>query len=158
MTATVQSVEPPRWAQRLMNPVLRAALASPAARLLGGSLMLLTVTGRRTGRRISVPVGRHELDGQLVAVAGGRWRFNLRGGAPVELLLEGRRRTGRGELVEDPDEVAALYERLIAQAGPAGAGRRLGIAIQGEGTPRREELRAGLAGKKGVVRFTLDPG
>ncbi len=157
MAATVESVEPPRWAQRVMNPVVRAVLGSPAHRLLDAQIMLLTVTGRRTGRRISVPLGRHELDGQVVAVAGGRWRFNLRGGAPVELVLDGRRRTGRGELVEDPDEVARLYARLIAQAGSPKLARRLGVAIHGDGTPRHEELRAGLAGKKGVVRFTLDP-
>ncbi len=157
MAATVETVETPRWAQRVANPVVRRLLRSPGHRLLGRYLMLLTVTGRRTGRRITVPVGRHELDGQVLCVAQGRWRVNLRGGAPVELLLDGRRRTGHGELVEDPDAVARVIAQLVARLGTAGAQRRLGIVVRGDGPPSHEELRAGLGGRKAVVRVTLDP-
>ena len=39
------------------NPVVRAVLRSPLHPLLSRSLALITVTGRRSGRRHPVPVG-----------------------------------------------------------------------------------------------------
>jgi hypothetical protein len=75
--------------------------------------MLLGLEGRKTGRRYEVVVGRHEVNGKLLVpleTTGRRWRLNLRGGTPVEITAGGRLRRGRGELVEDPEEVARVHE------------------------------------------------
>ena len=54
----------------VFNPVVRAVLRSPAHRLLSGSLLLLEVTGRRSGRRYALPVA-YAVDGaELVVVVG----------------------------------------------------------------------------------------
>ena len=51
--------------------------------------MLLTVTGRKSGRAYTLPIGRHQQpDGTFVLSAGGNWRHNLRGGADVRVTLE----------------------------------------------------------------------
>ena len=56
-------------AQRLMlhapNPLVRAVLRSPAHRLLSGSVLLLTYTGRRSATRYTIPVQYHR-DGVTV--------------------------------------------------------------------------------------------
>ena len=41
---------------RFINPFVKAVLRSPVHRLLSGSLVLLTYTGRRSGRRYTLPV------------------------------------------------------------------------------------------------------
>ena len=76
----VEDVRLPAALLRMVNPVLRTVLQSRLHRALSRELMLLHVTGRRSGRVYVFPVGRYELDGQLVASAGGAWRRNLVGG------------------------------------------------------------------------------
>ena len=90
---------------RVVNPVVRAVLRSPAHRLLSGHLALLTVTGRRSGRAFTFPVGYHR-DGERVTVGVDwperkRWWRNLSDPAPVEIWLAGVRRTGTGQARAD---------------------------------------------------------
>ena len=155
MDPPVEAVEPPPALIRVVNPVLRRVLGSPFGRLAGRTgLMLVRVTGRRTGRRVEVPVGRHELpDGTVVAVGGGQWRKNFAGGSACELVVGGRARPARGELSEDPDDLARVYAALIERVGLRDA-RRLGLRITDERTPTHAELVAALRGRRGVVRFT----
>jgi hypothetical protein len=87
------------FVNRAINPVVKTVLRSPAHGLLSGHLALITVTGRRTGRRFTIPVGYHgEGDRLTIPVEwpeAKRWWRNLRGdGAPVELRVCGVRRTG----------------------------------------------------------------
>jgi hypothetical protein len=86
---------------RVVNPLVRAVLRSPAHGLLSGHLALLTVTGRRSGRAFTFPVGYHR-DGDRVTVGVDwperkRWWRNLSDAAPVEIWLAGVRRAGTGQ-------------------------------------------------------------
>jgi hypothetical protein len=109
---------------RTANPVLRTILRSPAHRLLSGSLALITVTGRRSGRTYTIPVG-YEQEGERVTVTVGwperkRWWRNLRGeGAPVQLMLGGARRTGHATARGDEQSGVTVEIQLE----PAAAGR-----------------------------------
>lgn len=58
--------------------------------------MILHVSGRKSGRIYDIVVGRHVIDGQLMAHAGGPWRVNLRGGADLTVTLDGRQQAARG--------------------------------------------------------------
>jgi hypothetical protein len=66
--------------------------------------MLWHLTGTRSGRVHVVPVGRHEHHGQL-----GSPEAQPRGGAALELTIDGRRRRAEGELVDDPEVVAEIF-------------------------------------------------
>ena len=86
---------------RVVNPVVRAVLRSPAHALLSGHLALLTVTGRRSGRAFTFPVG-YRRDGDRVTIGVDwperkRWWRNLSDAAPVEIWLAGVRRAGTGQ-------------------------------------------------------------
>ena len=78
---------------RTVNPLVRGLLRSPFHRVLSGRLALITVTGRRSGRTYTIPVGYRRSDGRVEIVAGWperkRWWRNLRGGAPVRIRLAG---------------------------------------------------------------------
>lgn len=155
----VEGAEPPEALASIVNPVIKALLRSPVLhRLVSGHLMLLAFGGRKTGRTYTVVVGRHEVDGRLVVVmgtTGRRWRLNFRGETSVVVTIEGRRRLGRGELVEDSEEVARIYELLLDRVGLKNA-RRLGLRVNVERRPSRDELKAALADGGGVVRIELD--
>ena len=86
---------------RAINPLVRRVLRSPAHGLLSGHLALLSVTGRRSGRTFTFPVG-YDRDGDRVTIGVDwperkRWWRNLLEPAPVEIWLAGVRRTGTGQ-------------------------------------------------------------
>ena len=90
---------------RAVNPLVRGLLRSPAHGLVSSRLALLTVTGRRSGRTFTFPVG-YRRDGDRVTIGVDwperkRWWRNLRGGAPVSVVLRGVPRTGTGRVTRD---------------------------------------------------------
>jgi F420H(2)-dependent quinone reductase len=104
---------------RTVNPLLRALLDSPAHGLVSGHLMLITVTGRRSGRTFTFPVGYHQ-DGDRLRVnldwpERKRWWRNLRGGAPVAVLLRGVPRTGVGRVVAGEDGGPSVEIELASE-------------------------------------------
>jgi hypothetical protein len=99
-----------------LNPLIAGVLRSPLHWLLSPGLMLITVTGRRSGRRSTFPVG-YQRDGDelTVMVSEARrksWWRNFEEPAPIELRLRGRALRGRAEVVR-PGSVA--FERACAR-------------------------------------------
>jgi hypothetical protein len=95
---------------RVVNPVVRALLASPLHPLLDRRLLVIALTGRRSGRPVVLPVGYRGEAGALWIRVGWpdrkRWWRNLQGeGAPVRVLLRGRWRAGHGVVVREGGEV-----------------------------------------------------
>lgn len=152
----VERVTPPLALMKLANPVMRRLLHSPLHALASSQLLLLHFTGRRTGRRYTVPVGYHDLDGVLSVLTNSGWRMNFRGGADIDVTLRGRRRPARATLVEDPATVVTAYQGVIDRLGWQAAQRRLGIGVNVGRAPTQEELteavrEAGLS----IVRLDL---
>jgi deazaflavin-dependent oxidoreductase (nitroreductase family) len=142
---------------RFFNPAIRALLRSPFQGLLSGQILLLACTGRRSGRQYTLPVG-YVRDGDALLVVSQhselkRWWRNLRGGAPVALLLGGQRMSARADVIEDPAAVAAEVERLIARLGAKEASRQLYMGLDVAPPPTREQLAQALHGVV-VVRIT----
>ena len=76
----------------VINPLVGALLKSPLHSLCSDSLMLITFTGRSSGRQFTTPV-RYIRDGDIVRCftsSTNQWWRNLRGGADVTLRLRGR--------------------------------------------------------------------
>ena len=113
MSPALQDRRPPQWLiDRIANPVVRRLAPGPLGRHL--PVAVLTVTGRRSGRRFDVPVGIHRVAGQRLVFTSAPWRVNFRGGASAELLHAGQRGTVDVTLVEDPAEVGALFRTTFA--------------------------------------------
>jgi hypothetical protein len=86
---------------RAVNPPVRLLLSSPLHPLISRQLALITVTGRRSRREYTFPVGYRQ-DGDRVTIDVGwperkRWWRNLLGGGTVRLRLRGDERTGYAE-------------------------------------------------------------
>src|SRR5215470_18403091 len=91
-----------------LNPVISYVLASRLHWLLSPGLMLITVTGRKTGRRYTIPVGYHEAADAIVVLVGEApsktWWRNYREEAPIELLVRGRHLSGRAKVLSPASE------------------------------------------------------
>lgn len=143
-----------------LNPLVSFVLRTPLHVLLSRSLLLLTVTGHRTGRRYSIPVGYQREGDRLVVMVSEaqskQWWRNYREPRPVDLLLRGRERRGIAGAVppESPefrDHAARTLRRLPSM------GRVFGINYdrrQGLTDPQVKELGEQIA----IVSIALDEG
>ncbi|MQY27948.1 nitroreductase/quinone reductase family protein [Nocardia aurantia] len=139
--------------QRTVDSMMRALLRSPLHRPLSGKLLIVTVIGRKTGRRIPIPVAYAEHEGTLLIGTSAAWRRNLRPGVPVEVTLRGRVVHADWDIVSDEERAAALYKVLLAKN--ATHGRFVQIALEPDGEVNRTDLRRAL--DRGVVVLRLCP-
>lgn len=146
--ATVETLTPPipkSVFEYCINPLMKALLRSPLHGLISDAVMLITFTGRKSGRTYTTPVGFEELDGTLYVTSQTDrvWWKNLRGGAQVEVRLRGNRRGGHAEVIEDNQAVADYVLGFVDRHG-VDSMSRLALSVQGDELPDMEDLAAGL--------------
>jgi hypothetical protein len=121
------------------NDFVKFFLKTPLHRFLGNT-MLITVTGCRTGRTYSTPVGFYR-DGDCLWIMTSRdrtWWRNVRNGAKVTLLLKGQTvgAFAQAELEQSAVEAHLLdYLRHMPMAA-----KPLGIRLERE-SPNPEDVR-----------------
>jgi deazaflavin-dependent oxidoreductase (nitroreductase family) len=103
------------------NDFMSWVLRSPFHGLLSDGMMLITVSGRKTGKKYATPVGYYRENGTLWVITSRNrtWWRNLRGGAKVSLLLKRKPVHGFAELELDETAVESRlveYLRHIPQA------------------------------------------
>jgi hypothetical protein len=109
-----------RLGTRARSTVVAAILRSPAHRLLDRRLIVLSFTGRRSGRPVSLPVAYARDRDDLVVFVGRhdekRWWRSFRDGWPVAVRLQGRDLTGVGRAVTADRRTRDVYERQHPRA------------------------------------------
>jgi deazaflavin-dependent oxidoreductase (nitroreductase family) len=100
------------------NPFMAGVLRSPFHGLLSHNTILITVCGKKTGRRLTTPVNYLRRGDELLTVSfrSRTWWRNLRGGAPVELLLAGTRRDAFASVAETDSEVGRALAELVSHS------------------------------------------
>ena len=138
-----------------MNVVVRPLLSSRLGRRVTG-LMLLDFAGRRSGRRLKVPVNFNLVDGVPMAFTDATWRHNFMGGSPVTVTHRGRVHKTQGTLVPVTPEVMGQVVRKALDNGASA--QRMGIKIARDHEPTAAEL-AGLGPALGssVIRLDFEP-
>lgn len=142
---TVPERNLPRGMFKVINPVMKTVLRSPVHRPISGSLMLLSFKGRKSGKVYSTPVAYHKVDDGLLVFTHSPWWRNLEGGAPVRMLLQGKRLQGYAQTVEDNEEVFRNVRQILDKIGVKNA-RRLGLFLNKDYEPSEAELRAASRG------------
>jgi hypothetical protein len=139
---------------RVVNVPMRAVLGLPYSTPLGERLMLVYLTGRKSGREYRQPVS-YVRDGEtLLTPGGGRWKLNLREGQPTHVRLGGRDLALRPDLVRDPDEVERLLGVMSAK-NPS-LKRFVPIPKQADGRYDRERLDLAIQHGFRIVRWRPD--
>lgn len=139
---------------RIINVPMRFVLGLPVATPLGGRLMLLYVTGRKTGKRYRQPLSYVRQGDVLLTPGGGRWKLNLRSGRSERIRLRGRDVQARPEIIGDIDEVEVLL-RVMAQANPR-VKSFVGIPQGPDGGFDRERLATAIKYGFRVIRWHLE--
>ena len=117
-----------------------------------GGLLLITVTGRKSGHAISTPVN-YARDGDTLLItskADRTWWKNLRGGAPVTLLMNGKTYRATATVIEDRATIEQqllhffrLTKRTIA-----------GIHLDKDGQPTKPEKFARVVESRVIIEIT----
>ena len=130
----------PKWMFGLLNPFIRALLRSPLHHLVSKDFMVLSFTGRRSGKPYAVPVGYVQQANRLYFSCLAGWWTNLPGTA-VTVRLRGRDYRGVARRIANPDGITQVARLLIAKRGEALA-KRIGLLAaladaEAGSTPRR---------------------
>lgn len=140
--------------QKLYNPLVIWLLRSPMHSLADKQTMVITVTGRKSGRRYTFPVS-YVRDGETLLIISQRdhtWWKNLQNDAPATVLLQSHTLQVRGETFTDT-ELAAKILLHILQLVPAYQ-RLLHVRLDAAGQPEHPEALTHLAQDHVVVRMS----
>lgn len=140
---------------RLLHYPPQAAYALGLGPVFGRLVLLLTTTGRKSGKRRVTPLQYEELDGKIYVTAAyglkADWVRNIQANSRVEVRIKQRRFQGKALVITDPERIADMLE-LRLKRHP----RMIAAILRSEGLPAkpaREDLTA-LASKLAMVEIT----
>ena len=127
----------------LLNSTMKFVLRSPAHGIVSKSLLLITFTGRKSGKTYTTPVSYSQDGDQVTIFTHANWWKNLRGEAPVTLRIRGRELQGLAQPVaEDKQAVAAGLEAHLRKV-PSDA-KYYGVTFDDHHNPKAEEVEQGV--------------
>jgi deazaflavin-dependent oxidoreductase (nitroreductase family) len=121
------------------NPIMTWLLRSPLHGFISKNMMLMTYQGRKSGKTFTTPMNYarlHDKNGEYLLTTSTRerkWWRNLRGGAAVNLRLQGKEVQAKAEAVED-EQLVALDLSALVQGIPQYA-HYLNIQLDAQGNP-----------------------
>lgn len=122
-----------------VNHAMSLVLRSPGHGLVSKTVLLITFTGRKSGKTYTTPVSYSQTGDQVTIFTHADWWKNLRSGMPVTLRIQGREFRGLAEPVaKDKQAIAdALSAHLRKVTGDA---RYYGVTFDDHRNPRAEEV------------------
>ena len=151
----IEIAHPPQALLNVLNPTLRFALRSP----LGAAIkdfMVVSFTGRKSGRAFSIPVSAHHLDGNLYVLLNAGWKHNFTDGLPAEVRYAGKTTKMNGQLIKDPATVADIGHRVATAYGAKKAQSSMGLKFTNGTVPSVDEFTE-AAKTLGVTAIKLTP-
>ena len=140
---------------RVVNVPMRAVLSLPVRTPVSANLMLISYTGRKTGKAYRQPVSYVRDGDVLLTPGGGRWTLNLADGRQIRIRLRGRDLSARPELVTEAAEVERLLGVIVTK-NPT-AGRFIPLPRRPDGSLEPEALDGALRHGFRIVRWHPEP-
>lgn len=115
-------------------------LRSPFHGLIGGSILLITYNGWRSGKQYSAPLN-YVRDGNKLWVTSVRtrtWWRNFRDEWPIRVLLQRKEIQGKGEAITDQDALSNAFHDFF-RLSPSSA-RFFKVSLDDEGVPDQSDL------------------
>ena len=140
---------------RIGSPVVRWVLSGRSHSLMSRQLLLVSFTGRKTGRSYTTPVSYVHLGNELLIPGGGRWWKNLASG-PVSVRLQESRLPVTPEVITESQGMSEALGRMMANNPAVSVFTGIGRGQDGQPNPDdlERERRRGFV----VVRLHLhDP-
>ncbi len=138
----------PRTPPKLANQILGAMLRLPFATPISRAILLLSFTGRKSGKRFTTPVGYQRAGDVVTLFTDHDWYKNLQAQPQVTLLIAGKTLHGTATVTHGQPDVIdpALWD--CVQTSPAAA-RAYGVTSDAQGKLDRASATAAAR------RFTM---
>ena len=127
-----------------MNNVVKWLLRSRLHGLLSSWLMLVTYTGRKSGKTYTTPVSYVKAGDGVVFFNSHKWWHNFESRSTVALRIKGRNLHGTALAVPDPYEAEPVVRAYLEEKGVRSAWT-IGLKLKGKTMPGREELARAIA-------------
>ena len=133
---------PLRILMRAMNAVPGLLLRSPLHGLMSGNVLLLTFTGRKSGKHYTTPMSYVRENGVIFMSTESSWWKNLLvkdgAGADVVLRLRGHETYGVAEAITDEEGVVEGLNTILYHY--PGYSRFIGVTMDEHGQPEPETV------------------
>jgi len=143
--------EPPAFLNRVMALLLRITVLH---RIISGGILLLTYTGRKSGKRYSLPVGYWQ-EGKTVTLLTKRfhsWWHNFEQAAPVTVRIQGKNFEGEAHVLTEETIIVPLIAHLVE--GRERQAQIWQIRLGDDHKPNMDDVRA-TARKVVVIQIAL---
>jgi hypothetical protein len=141
-------------AMGVLNVPMRLILSLPFPTPLSGRLMLISFRGRKTGKAYRQPVSYVQDGNTLLTPGGGKWKWNLRSGRPIQIRLRARDVLARPELIKVLSEIERLLAVMTAANPSVNAFVRIPKGPDGRLDPERLQTAVRFGFR--IVRWHLD--
>jgi len=123
----------------ILNKTMKLVLRSPAHGMISKTILLITFTGRKSGKTYTTPVSYSQFGDQVNIFTHASWWKNLSSGSSVTLRIQGREYKGLVEPVaEDQQAIAAGLEAHLRKV-PFDA-KFYGVTFDANKNPNAEEV------------------
>ncbi len=136
------------------NFFMKVLLGSPIHGILSKNTLLISFTGRKTGKTYTTPVN-YTQDENTVWITSNRdrvWWRNLEGGASISLRLRGKKVRGQAEIFKDDKRVAQGLEAFL-KPNPGNA-KYFDIDLDDSGLPKAGDVLKAAA-RRVVIKISL---
>jgi len=95
--------------------IVRMILKSPFHMFIGNKTALIEFTSRQSGRVAYQPIRYLRKDNVIQALCekGKDWWKNIKDGAPVKLVLDGKKYQGWAEVIEETDKIIKEWQIFV---------------------------------------------
>ena len=122
-----------------VNSALKFVLRSPVHGMVSNTVLLITFTGRKSGKTYTTPVDYSQDGDQVTIFTHADWWKNLRSSAPVILRIRGRELQGLAEPVAEDKQVVAAGLMAHLRKVPSDA-KYYGVTFDDGKNPKAEEV------------------
>lgn len=143
---------PPKPVRVVMNGLMKLILRSPLHGMVSESIMIITWTGRKSGKTYSTPVTYMEQGDTIICFTRSSWWKNFKDEPEVKLRLRGQVLHGHATPITEPEQVAQGAREFIEQKGLENI-QRIGVMIDTEREPTQQEL---IDAVRGRVMIRID--
>jgi deazaflavin-dependent oxidoreductase (nitroreductase family) len=144
VTMHVADFDPEGESSMWFNPIIQWLLRSPLHSFVSKNMMLITYTGRKSGKKYTTPVNYLRMiqgEDQFLATISFRkrvWWRNLRGGSLVTVRIRGKDYPATAEIVEDDLNVAKNLSAYIHLY--PGLAKYLKVRLEANEQPNDEDV------------------
>ena len=112
-----QRQQGPKIMFKLMNPLMKLLLNSPFHQGMSKRVMVLSFTGRKTGKHYSTPVAYVREGDHVIVVTYSPWWKNFKEPASVQMRIQGKNVSGTAVFVNDPVRIKQILRTLMNSSG-----------------------------------------